>query len=47
MDTVWEGDGGTNRESSVNTYTLPYVHSMASGNLLFDLRNSAQCSVAT
>ena len=26
VDTVWEGDGGTNRESSMETYTLPYVN---------------------
>jgi len=24
MDTVGEGEGGTNRESSIETYTLPY-----------------------
>ena len=24
-DTVREGDSGTNRESSMETYTLPYV----------------------
>ena len=26
VDTVWEGDGGTNRESSMEIYTLPYVN---------------------
>ena len=25
VNTVWEGKGGMNRESSLETYTLPYV----------------------
>ena len=26
VDTVGEGEGGTNWESSIDTYTLPYLH---------------------
>ena len=32
----WEGEGGTNGERSVETYTLPYVERIADGNLLYD-----------
>ena len=31
MDTVEEGEGGTNRESSTDIYTLPRVKQRASG----------------
>ena len=30
-----EREGGTNGESSMETYTLPYVKQIASGNLLY------------
>ena len=30
------GEGGTNGESSMVTYTLSYVKQIASGNLLYD-----------
>ena len=32
-------------ESSIETYMLPYVKLIASGNLLYDAGNSIQCSV--
>ena len=32
--------GGTNRESSLEIYTLRYIKWIASGNLLYDARNS-------
>ena len=47
MDTVGEGEGGMNGESNMETYTLPYVKQMASGNLLCDTGSSTQCSVTT
>ena len=34
VDTVGEGEGGMNWESSEETYTLPYVKQIDSGNLL-------------
>ena len=34
VDTVREGECGMNWESSMETYTLPYVKQIASGNLL-------------
>ena len=33
---VGEGEGGTNGESNIETYILPYVKQVASGNLLDD-----------
>ena len=41
VDTVGEGDGGMNWESSIETYTLPYVNYTASGNLLSDTGSSS------
>ena len=41
------GEGGMNGESSMKTYTLPYVKQIASGNLLYDSRISNWCSVTT
>ena len=40
METAREGEGGTNGESSIETYTLPYVEYIASGNLLYNAGNS-------
>jgi len=34
-----EGEGGIIWESNMETYTLPYVRWMASGNLLYDVGN--------
>ena len=41
MDTVGEGEGGMNWESSMETFTLPYVKYVASGNLLSDTGSSS------
>ena len=35
VDTAWVGEGGTHGETSMETYTLPYVKYIASGNLLY------------
>ena len=35
-DTVGEGEGGTNSESSIETHTSPYATETAGGNLLCD-----------
>ena len=43
MDTAGEGEGGTNSENSTQTYTLPYVKQIASGNVLCDTGSSTQC----
>ena len=40
VDTAGEGEGGTNGETSMETYTLPYVKYIASGNLLYDAGRS-------
>ena len=42
-DTVGEGEGGTNGESSTETYMLPYVKQRASRNLLYDTGSSVLC----
>ena len=36
MDTEGEGESGTNLESNIETYILPHVNQIASGNLLYD-----------
>ena len=33
----WEGEGGTNWKPNSETYTLPYVKQIPSGNLLYDV----------
>ena len=40
LDTVWEGKGGANGESSMETCTPPYVEYIASGNLLYEAESS-------
>ena len=40
VDTVGEGEGWTNWERSMETYILPYVKQIASGNLLYDTGSS-------
>ena len=40
-----EGESGMNGESNMETYSLPYVKQIGSGNLLYDLGNSNQSSV--
>ena len=42
-----EGDSGTQGESNMESYILPYVKQTANGNLLYDSRNSNQVSVTT
>ena len=45
---VWgAGVGGMNGESSMETYTLPYIKQIAKGNLLRDSGNSNQSSVTS
>ena len=45
MDTEGEEKGGTNWESRIDIYTLPYVKQMASGKLLYDTGSSTSCSL--
>ena len=47
LDTVGEGEGGMNRESSMETHTLPYLNYIASGDLLYDSGSSNLCSLTT
>ena len=42
-----EEEGGTDWESSIETYTLQYVKQIANGKLLYNTGASAQCSVIT
>ena len=42
-----EGDSGSNWESSLETYTIPYVRHIASMDLFYDLGSSNLCSVTT
>ena len=44
---IEEGEGGTNGESNMETYTLPYVKQTANGHLLYGSGNSNQGSVTT
>ena len=47
VDTVGEGEGGMNGESSVETHTLPYVKQDSQGNSLYESQNSNWGSVTT
>ena len=40
MDTAREGEDGTNWESRIESYVLPYLKQIAGGNLLCDARSS-------
>ena len=40
VDPVGKGEVWTNRESSIETYILPYVKEIASGDLPYDSGNS-------
>ena len=40
MDTAGAGEGGTNGESSIETYTLLFIKQIAAGNLLLDTQSS-------
>ena len=39
-----EGEGGTNGDGTMKTYSLPHVKQIASGNLLYDSGSSNCCS---
>ena len=45
VNTVAEGESGTNRESSIDIYTLSCVKYIASGMLLYNTGSPAWCSV--
>ena len=47
VDTVNEEEGGMNKESNIETYTLPCVKQVADGRLLYDSRAQTRCSVTT
>ena len=47
MDTVGEGKGGTNWETSMETYMLSYAKQIISGKLLYNSGSSTWCSVTT
>ena len=47
VHTVWEGESGTNGESSINIYTLSCVKQMDSGKLLCNTGSPAWLSVMT
>ena len=47
VDTVGEDEGGTNGESGIETYTLPFVKQTASGNFLYDAGSSTRGSDTT
>ena len=47
VGTVGEGEGGTNWESSIETYTLPYGKQITKGKLLYDTGSSTPGSVTT
>ena len=38
-------EGRTNRENRIDTYTLPWIKQIASGNLLYSTGSSTPCSV--
>ena len=41
VDTIGEGEGGTNGENSIETYALLYVKQIPNGNLLYDAGSSS------
>ena len=44
VDTLGKGEGGTNGESSTETYTLPYVKQIPNGKLLYSTElNTVLC----
>ena len=47
LDTVQERECEMNGESITETYMLPYMKQMASGDLLCDTGNPSGCSVTT
>ena len=47
MDSVGEGEGGTNQEIRIDIYTLSCIKQIASGKWLYSTGSSVQCSVGT
>ena len=47
MEPVGEGEFWTNRETSIETYILPYVKQITSGSLMHDTGYSNRCSGTT
>ena len=47
VDTEAEGEGGSNGERSMETYTLPYVKQIASRSLMCDAGSSDWCPGTT
>ena len=47
VDTVEEEKSGTNRECSINIYTLSCIKQIAGEKLLFNTGSPARCSVMT
>ena len=47
MDTVGEGEGGKNEDSSTGTFTSSYVKQIANGKLLGKTGSSTRYSVAS
>ena len=47
LDTVGKGEEGMNWKSNTETYTLPCVKQIASGNMLYDTGTQIQSSVTT
>ena len=45
LDTVGGGESGMNSDSSMETYTLPYVKQIANGKLLSDAGSLGWCSM--
>ena len=46
-DTAGEGEGGTNWESTIETYTLPHIKQIIDGKLLIKAGSSTQYSATT
>ena len=47
VDTIGEGEGGTNSKSSIETYILPCVTQITSRKWLYDAGSSFRSSVTT
>ena len=47
MNNVGVGEGGMNKDRSMETHTLPYIKQIASGNLLYASENSNWRSATT
>ena len=47
MNSMEEGESGTNGESSIDTYILTCVKQIADGKFLYNTGNPALCSVMT